>query len=399
MLSLGQQRPLIRRELSRRIGYTNGLHDIFRFARVASYLHALGPVSPASLRAAILEEERQSVRGPKYADGVIDSARALALIHKVGANLTLADKGYALHAVQQLTNRRESKKALLLNLVLESDGDATLNLLDLLANETPSDSIGLLLIERLLGVIELRERWATQHILAKPVRDAILQDLSDAKKRLELAVDTDRKQIRSWSAYQEEQGLSAEQRVRRFCDHTVNPRRGWLKDLGCIEIQSRGQYKVTHIGYRLLESFKTASCCAESVIALPFSNEVLQHLGLSACRGSKNQLWQAAASLFEGQASPAYISSSSLFDFVESIYPHVKLHVFNEAATESIYVAISAQLATAGQYLDRQWFEDQLDVVSREFSDRIYRLRQRSGGSGYIALRNNFSLSANDDRR
>ena len=399
MLSLGQQRPLIRRELSRRIGYTNGLHDIFRFARVVSYLHALGPVSLVSLRTTILEEEKQSVRGPKYADGVIDSARALALIHKIGANFTLADKGYALHAVQQLTNRGGSMKALLLNVVLESDGDATLNLLDLLANQTASDSIGLLLIERLLGIIELRERWATQNILVKPVRDAVLQDLSDAKKRLELAVDTDRKQIRSWSAYQEEHGLSAEQRVRRFCDHTVNPRRGWLKDLGCIEIQSRGQFKVTDIGYRLLESFKTASCYAESTIALPFSNEVLHLLGLPACRDSENQLWQATASLFGGQASPAYISSSSLFDFVESIYPHVKLHVFNEAATESIFVAISAQLATAGQYLDRQWFEDQLDVVSHEFSDRIYRLRQRSGGSGYIALRNNFSSSANDDRR
>lgn len=385
MLSLGQQRPRIRRELSRRIGYTNGLQDIYRFTRVVSYLHRIAPSSVASLRATILD--RENIQGAKYADGVIDVAGALGLMDKIGTKLTLSDRGYALYAVQQMDNPTELARALLLHSVLESDGDATLNLLDILANHGAPELVGRTLVERLLQVIELREQWASQQMEYKLARDVVLQELSDSKKRLMSAVNPDRKQAQSWSSYRAERRLSAEKRIGRFYDHTVTPRRGWLQDLGCIEQQGRRQYEVTKNGYRLLALFRDASCYMGSVLILPLSTEVTGQLGVAGSGDSEDLFWRATASAFAEQTSIAHLSPTEHLHLIECIYPHVKLHVFNEATIESIYNVMAARLAVGGKYLGRRSFEEQVDSVSREFSDRVFRLRQRHGGSGYIALR------------
>ena len=385
MLSLAQQRPFIRRELSRRIGYTNGLHDIFRFSRIVSYLHQIAPASAPALRGVILDKEE--VQGIRYADGVIEVAGALGLIAKVGARLTLADRGYALHAVQQMDHPADPKRALLLYAILETDGDATLNLLDLIAKASPPELLGPLLMERLLKVMQLREEWTSNHVEGKLARDLVLQDLSDAKERLQQAVDLTRKQARSWSSYRERRGLSPEQRIARFYDHTVKPRRGWLKDLGCVVQTGRGQYEATEGGLRLLASFGDAIGYESPTIALPFSAEVMELLRVVEVENADNLLWRATARFFKEEPSSFLFSPTESFQLIMEMYPYVKLHVFNEAAVGSIYHVISARLAIDGEQIDRQTFEKHIDVVCNEYSESMYRLRQRYRGSGYIAMK------------
>ena len=388
MLSLGQQRPLIRRELSRRIGYTNGLHDIFRFSRTVGYLHRIAPASAPALRAVVLDEEE--VQGAKYADGVIEVAGALGLIAKVGSKLTLADRGYALHAVEKMDDSAEPRRALLLNAILESDGDATLNLLDLIAKASPSESLGPLLMERLLTVIQLREEWTSHHVAGNLARDLVLQDLSDSRERLQQAVDLNRKQARSWSSFREGRGLSPEQRLARFYDHTVQPRRGWLRDLGCLVQTGRGQYEATESGARLLGFLGDAIDNSSSALALPFSAEVMDLLGVAEeVKTANDMLWKATAYFFKEEPTSRSISSAEYYQLIRGIYPHVKLHVFNEATVESIYDVIAARLAVDGSHVRRQTFEGQIDLICREYSESIYRLRERQGGSGYIAMRGN----------
>ncbi len=389
MLGLIRQRARIRGELSRRIGYTNGLHDIFRFARVVTYLHDIGPASVTILRSAILEQE-EAVRGTRYADGVIDVGRALGLLDKAGTKLTLSDKGYALHAVQQMNGPNESVSAMLLHSVLESDSDATLNLLDILSTDTStSTALGQLLVDRLLHVLRLRETWADQHIKSKFVRDMVFQELTDSKRRLATAVDLDHKEAQSWSTYREEQGLSPKKKVERFYAHTVNPRRGWLKDLGFIQQQDREQYCITEKGYRLLSFLKQAPCYSESVFVMPFSVEVTQLLGLPASSNSRDLFWRATASCSANPPSPAHVSPDEHLQFIKGIYPHVKFHIFNEAAIEAIYNAMAAQLAIGGEYIERDSYDALLESTFVAFPDKIYQLRQRHGGSGYISMRRN----------
>lgn len=387
LLGLAQQRARIRKELTRRIGYTNGLHDIFRFARVTGYLHPITPASRVSLRTVISDQE--NVRGAKYANGVIEVAGALGLIDKVGTKLTLSDKGYALHAVHQLDTSTTLTEALLLHLVLESDGDATLNLLELIATGTSTDSLGPKLVERLLKAIELRERWATIHLSSKFVRDIVLQELSDSQNRLHAAVDLGRKRPDNWASYRQERRLNAHQKVERFYSHTIMPRRGWLKDLGCLRPLTRTEWTVTERGNRLLAYLKGTSSFVESVLMLPFSHETLEHLGVAQHSDhATDLLWIATASSFADQTSSAKLSTSQFFDLITTIYPRVRLPLFNEATIESIYNVMSAKLAVAGTYFSRQAFDEQLNEVTSEYSDRIYRLRQRRGAAGYIALRN-----------
>ena len=387
MLNLLQQRPQVKSELSRRIGYTNGLHDIFRFSRVVNYLYSIAPASVVSLRSVILEQE--DVQGPKYADGVIDVARALGLIHKAGTKLTPSDKGYALYAVQHMDDTGESTRALLLHSVLQSDGEATLNLLDLLANAADSTSLGELLVDCLLRILELRECWAKEQIRTKAARDMVLQELSDSKRRLATAVDIERKQTKSWSAYRDERRLTAEQRVNRFYTHTVNPRRRWLKDLGCVQERGRHQYHVTEMGYRILASLKGASCYSNSVFMLPLSMEVAQLLGVTTSGDSEDLFWRAAASSFADTPSPVHLSPDDHLSLIESIYPYVKFHLLNEAAIESIYDVMGAQLAVKGQYVERDSFDELLDATFKNFPNKVYRLRQRHGRSGYIVMKSN----------
>lgn len=397
MLRLGREQPRIRRELSRRIGYTNGLHDIFRFARVVTYAHSIAPATDASLRAAIMDSEQ--VKGTKYVDGVIDAARALGLLTKVGGRLTLSDKGYALYGVQQMSKSPELQRAMMLNAVLDSDGEATLNLLDLIASGVSSSSLGKSLFERMLRIIDLRREWAEEKIPIKLVRDVILGDLADSRSRLEKAIAIDRKptQSHTWSTYREGQRLTAEQRVQRFYDHTINPRRGWLRDLGCIEEQGRNQYWITEAGKRLLNSFKRASCYSTSVFILPLSPDLMDLLGVGLHDSTHDLFWYATASYYANPAIQAQLTTTEHFKLINSIYPHVKLHLFNEATIESLYHVISSLLAVKGQYIGRSIFEKQLDDVGQAYPGSMYRLRQRYGGSGYIAMKTSFgkdSISA-----
>ena len=387
LLNLSQQHPRLRKELSRRIGYTNGLHDIFRFSRLVNYLHRIAPASSQALRSIVLDKEK--VRGTKYADGVVEVAGALGLITKVGTQLTLADRGYALYSVNQMDISVDAERALLLNAILDSDGDATLNLLDLIANSTPSESLGPLLIERLLTIIHMRREWASERISGKLARDLVLQDLSDAEDRLQHAISLDRKESRSLLLYRNAKRLRPEQKIVRFYDHTIQPRRGWLRDLGCIERHDGGSYKATKSAFRLLTLLKESSYWWNSVFVPPFSAGILELLGVTDVKDTDDLLWRAIACLFIDQPSSSRLSSVECFQLIKSVYPHVKLHVFNEAAVESIFHAIAATLAAKGIHLERRNFDDQLDSVCSDFSESIYRLRQRQGGTGYIAMKAN----------
>lgn len=385
VLGLLQKRSRIRCELSRRIGYTNGLHDIYRFARVSSYLHALAPAPSASLRGAILDAE--PVKGSKYADGVIDVARALGLIHKSGTTLTLSDNGFALHAIQHLEPSRQASRALLLHSVLQFDGDATLNLLDILATADPDHMIGKALVDRLLRILEIRADWIRGNIETKSVKDFVLQELTDSIRRLESAVDLDRKQASSWSSFKKKATLSPEQRLQRFYAHTVNPRRGWLKDLQCIEEHEHQSYVVTKSGHQLLSFLREASCFTEGVFVLPFSMEVSTLFGVSEPEETADLYWKATASSFGVPSVTISLSPDELFQFLLQVYPFVKFPLFNEAAIESVYVAYASLTAKSAQYVTRDLFDDTLEATITEYSDHLYRLRQRHGATGYIAVK------------
>lgn len=157
ILEVGQLLPSISRELLRRIGYTNGLSDIWRFARVVEYLYPLIPC-PVPLLREVIRDEEKTISGVKYAQGVVDVARALGLLEQVGTKLSLSARGYALHGLEQLGLTKSSQRAFLLMSIMEFDGECTLNLLDLYTSgyrEVPD--VGKQLVDRLLWIMDAKQ--------------------------------------------------------------------------------------------------------------------------------------------------------------------------------------------------------------------------------------------------
>src|SRR6266852_2566946 len=180
------------RQLLRRIGYTNGLHKIRRFARVVEYLYSIMPTSAALLAQVIIREENakadtreRQLKGTKYAVGIVEVAQALTLIERFGRKLSLSSQGYACHALNEQTVPEQVLDAFLLEKVIESDGECTLNILRIVSEGTVDlAGIGESLMTRLLALIAFKRRWTEEKLLDRFSQRAVLSLLEDAQKTL-----------------------------------------------------------------------------------------------------------------------------------------------------------------------------------------------------------------------
>jgi hypothetical protein len=354
-----------------------------------------------SLKAEIADQENkrapQSKLSPnKYVQGIIDVARALGLIHKVAAKLSLSDRGYALHAVQnQIEDSKEACRAFLLMLVLNSDGEYFLNILNLIEKGNGSTvKLGEGLMERMLLVIKIKELWAHAEIKSNIAAETVTGELSDARRVLESALDPNQKVLFKSRATSEDRVLDAGDRIRRFLEHTVGPRREWLTDLGCITEGPVESQRVTKRGRDLLQFFTDIGCKRimeeKDVYVLPLSENLCEVLDVpNLTNDPKDLFWRAATIAMSGVAEPVEIDARTLLDRIKAVYPHVKLYGFNEAEISSVFHALSCQEALSGHYLQEEHFEHMLPQVTKKYPSEIFRLSKRRGIGGYIALRGN----------
>jgi hypothetical protein len=406
ILELSRNKAVLNRELLRRIGYTNGLHDIFRFARVVEYLHPIIPATIVSLKAEIAEQENkrtaQSKLSPnKYTQGIIDVARALGLIDKVAAKLSLSDRGYALHAVQnQPETSREGTRAFLLMLALNSDGEYLLNILDLIRKGTTSTvEIGERLMDRMFTVIDIKEDWARNEIRTAIGAETVRSELSEARRVLLAALDPTQKVLFKSRATRENRILDPDERIRRFLEHTVGPRREWLADLGCISANSKQSQTLTKSGQDLIAFFDDVGCKRsfrgnESYV-LPLSENLCEVLDARNLIGDARDLfWKAIAVAETGSAQLVQVMNRALLDRIKAIYVYVRLYGFNEAEISSVFHTLSCQEALSGCYLSEQQFEEALLQLAKDYPSEIFRLSKRRGVGGYIALKRPENVSS-----
>lgn len=386
ILEVSQQLPLIVRELLRRIGYTNGLSDIWRFARLVEYLYPRIPCAIPVLREVIIEKEN-TIGGAKYAQGVVDVARALGLLEQVGAKLSLSARGYALHALEQLDLTGSSRKAFLLMSVMEFDGECTLNLLDLYTSgHSEIADVGKHLADRLFWIMDAKQEWAEARLRPRVVRDAILGELSKARLKLEDALDTSKKRLNLSRTPIEERRLTPDQRVSRFLEHIVTPRRGWLLDLGCMEGNGTG-FALTEAGTHLLDAFRANGCYRDGCVILPLSQSLADALQIENFSDGTDLFWRITAMAMGTSADIIRYDHEDLLTHIKGMYQHVKLHGFNETESTSVFNVLSAMEAFRGQYIPQAEFEQQISELAKRFPNEIFLLGQRRGKGGYIALK------------
>ncbi|MBT9140331.1 MAG: hypothetical protein DDT30_00907 [Dehalococcoidia bacterium] len=386
ILEVGQQLPLIDRELLRRIGYTNGLSDIWRFARVVEYLYPRIPCALPVLREVIMHEEK-AIDGAKYAQGVVDVARALGLLEQVGTKLSLSARGYALHALEQLDLTGESRRVFLLMSVMEFDGECTLNLLDLYTRgHGETADVGNHLMTRLFWIMNAKQEWAEARLYPRFVRDTILGELSKARSKLKGALDTSKKRLNLSRTPIKERILTPDQRVSRFLEHTVIPRRGWLLDLGCMEENKTG-FTLTEVGSRLLNALRANGCYRDGCVILPLSQSLSDALQIENFSDGTDLFWRITAMAVGTSADIIRYAHQYLLTRIKEMYQHVKLYGFNETESASVFHVLSAMEALRGQYIPQAEFEQQISELARLFSNEVFLLRQRRGQGGYIALK------------
>ena len=62
--------------------------------------------------------------------------------------------------------------------------------------------------------------------------------------------------------------------------HTLDPRRGWLVDLGLVTVTEQKTYQLTPCGSRLLEKVKSDGFEVNGLVRIPFSKPLAQTLGI-----------------------------------------------------------------------------------------------------------------------
>lgn len=375
------------RQLLRRIGYTNGLHKIHRFARVIEYLYPIMPTSARVLAQVIIEEENKRVadgarqlKGVKYATGIVDVAQALTLIERFGTKLSLSSQGYACHALSSHASFLSAMDAFLLEKTIEADGECTLNILRLVKEGALDVSdIGGRLMSRLLTIIEFKLKWTSDRIEDRFSQRAVTTLLIDAQKTLQRAINPVESHI----------GKSP---VEFFYKHTVNPRLEWLEDLGCLQSTASGHPTVTESGMNLLSQIRELGGYNADFIFLPLDYWLADYLSLPnlyPADSVKDFAWRLVASTRKPKPSISTICDNhpDLLGQIRTLYPAVKLANFNEADALSLYELFAAREAAEGRLLAHAGFDQALSQLVGEFPSEIFKLSKRRGAGLYIALK------------
>ena len=361
------------RQLLRRIGYTNGLHNIARFARVVEYVYSNIPCSLPLLLEIIINSERKrrntsNLQGNKYTQGIIEVTRALGLLEKVGPKISLTDNGYALHAINRISFYNNGIKPFLFVRVLETDGEYTLNILRLIDEGYHGDTgIGEELIKRFLALIEFKSDRALQ-LPDKLSQDIVLSVLIDAQKTLEKAV--------------------SKNGVDRFYKHTVNPRKEWLRDFGFI-LEIDGHEEVSTSGKRVLSYLNKRGCYQPHFISLPLDDWLASALNIPNRVDAKDLYWSILAYGILGDEKDSEITRDlkELLEKIKSIYPYVKLINFNEAEVSSLYGVLACSEAVNGKILFKEDFERAINDILIKYPKDVFKLTKRRGIGSYIALK------------
>jgi hypothetical protein len=384
VLDFERYEPDLQRQLLRRIGYTNGLHKIHRFLRVAEYLYPLMPTSAKLLAEVIIRQENERwssdrpLKGSKYAVGIVDVALALGLIERFGRKLALSSEGYAAHALFTSQASQPALDAFLLQRVIEADGEYTLNVLRIVS-EGSSDVLvlGQTLLYRFARIIDCKTEWAG-NLPNRYAQRQIQELLKDAKRTLDRALNGAPRKLEPASP-------------EFFIKHTVKPRVEWLQDLGCISDHDSG-LSVTQKGRRLLAEVQRSGHWKEFAIVLPLDSwlaDQLQVANLCPKAAADDFSWRIVAAAHAASAPIVKRAPRGLelLQRVRDLYSKVKLATFNEADALSIYLVFAALEAAGGAIVSEAEFSEALATLTREFPSEVVRLSKRRGRGMYVALK------------
>lgn len=401
ILEYRRHKERFQKELFRRIGYTNTLYQIFRFGDIVKETHYLFPVSQTVVVRRI-QELHPELRTQDYATGIVDVLGALNITKRVGPRVILTHRGRALAAVTQQPWYENVRSHFFLKSVLEADGDYILNLLSLIPG-TQGDSesvkkLGVTFFGRLLDLLDRRREEVSRTIPTKLVREVAIKQIGAFSDSIRYDILNESRPSKTLSLEERLRRLRAakSQKKQRREDeptetlrHTLDPRRGWLADLGLVTRGEDKNYQLTAAGTSLLKQVRADGFELDGLLRVPFSSPLAQALDIKDVVSIPNDYFhQVVAYVYSG--APPHEYSSAIEDFLKDLrffFELARLKRFNQAEIPAIYECIVLKAANEGQLLSEEKFQELLNDVLATYADQVYRVTGRHGQEGYLSFR------------
>ena len=170
---------------------------------------------------------------------------SLDVLRRAGPRLILTEHGRALAALTQQPWYEAGKKFFFLRVVLEADGDYLLNLLKLLpevaVGSEDTKSLGVVFFNSILALLKQRREEVTDFVSTAWIQMPAVQHLARAEESIRYDILNEPRPQRTLTLEDRLKELRARRRGRKkrttmepteTLRHTLDPRRGWLVDLG-----------------------------------------------------------------------------------------------------------------------------------------------------------------------
>lgn len=389
------------KELFRRIGYTNTLYQIFRFGEVIKDTCGFFPISQSSL-INIIRSKYPSLKTLKYATGIIDVLCSFNVLKRVGSRVVLTHLGRALAAISNQPWYDNIKQYFFLKLILQADGDYILNLLSILpSNRIDSDaskSLGKVFFHNILDLLNYRRVEINKYISTKLMRDFAIRYIQSASDSIRYDILNEQRPLNSLTRedrIKRVRAMKSGKKVRDITEptdtlrHTLDPRRGWITDLQLVTRDDEKKYRLTKEGKALLESIKSAQFQVNSVFRVPFSESLINALGISEIPYIKSDYFNyLAVHVYLGSPVPEY--SGKIDDFYSDLnffFELTRLKQFKQAEILALYECLAMKAAYQGMYLSKEKFYELLGQLLEKYQHKLYKVAGRYRQEGYISFR------------
>ncbi|MCL0092151.1 hypothetical protein M1N92_00495 [Dehalococcoidia bacterium] len=401
ILEYQRHKEQFQKELFRRIGYTNTLYQIFRFGDIIKETYHLFPV-PQTVLVRRIQDSHPELKDLKYATGVVNVLGALNITKRVGPRVVLTHRGRALAALSQQQWYDDIRSHFFLKSVLEADGDYVLNLLCLMSG-TQGDSesvrrLGITFFRNLLDLLDRRKEEVAGAIVTTLVRDVAIKQLEASKERIRYDILNERRPTKTLTLEERLCRLrAAKSGKRQRCEdeptdtlrHTLDPRRGWLTDLGLVERGEDKKYRLTAAGVRLLNRVRADGFELDGLLRTPFSMSLAHALDIRGIVTIPDDYFQQlVVAVYKGTPPREY--SAAAEEFLEDLhffFELTRLKRFNQAEIQALYECVALKAATAGELLSERCFDSLLNQVLRDYTNRVYHVAGRYGREGYLSFR------------
>ena len=348
------------RALDRHIGYTTGAFGLGRIAEVTVMFEGRGTLLVGEIVHRL--RKTHAVR-ERYAGGILDFAVGLGLVQRFGstglaARVGLTDLGRAYRGAQHCGSER-LKQLILTYAVLAADCDLYGLLLESFTSNGGSDVVEVLR-ERLRLLRERRLEWLRRFVPDRTLRRRI----------------TDR--VR-WLQRAEGEGGDSSLGVEvDFARHHTTPRKKWAETLG--HIHSLGQ--ATEFGEEVLGRIHDDDGSYFWIGPSPSTVRDLR-LPREAERKPLGPVWNLLRPSVPSQDPPDR-EVRKLAEFMEEVYPAIRLMQANQASTDAVLPFLYLQERDAGSRYDEESFLRRLFLDHRS---RLAPMSKRFGLIGHYQVR------------